>query len=183
MPALETPKAEIGMPMPDFELPSVDDEIYTAAQLMGKKGLVVAFICNHCPFVKAIQTQMVADAKALAALGVNFVAINSNDTLTYPEDSFENMQKVAARHDYSFPYLFDESQAIAKAYDAVCTPDFFGFNNERKLQYRGRLDASGPQRQSTDLPRDLVDAMRLIATTGKGPESQFNSIGCSIKWR
>lgn len=150
---------------------------------MGPQGLLVMFICNHCPYVKAIRTNLVRDTHALQKLGVNSVAIMSNDPKDYPEDSFDNMRAIAEEYHFGFPYLLDESQEIAKAYGAVCTPDFFGYNAAFKLQYRGRFDATGVQAQQSNLPRELFDAMKQIARTGKGPEQQIASMGCSIKWK
>jgi len=141
------------------------------------------FICNHCPFVKAINEKLVRDTGELMELGVNAVAIMSNDPTDYPEDSFENMQRVADEMAYPFPYLVDPTQQVAQAYGAVCTPDFFGYNANLELQYRGRLDESGRQAQTGEVRRDLFLAMRQVAETGRGPEHQVASIGCSIKWR
>ena len=140
------------------------------------------FICNHCPYVKAILPKIARDTAELKVLGINSVAIMSNDIADYPEDSPEHMQRLAREYDFSFPYLHDETQEVAKAYGAVCTPDFFGYNADLKLQFRGRLDASGRQNQP-DTPRELFHAMQLIAETGTGPSEQTPSIGCSIKWR
>jgi hypothetical protein len=140
------------------------------------------FICNHCPYVKAIQLKLVRDTTELMALGVHSVAIMSNDTHTYPEDSFENMQRVARATGYPFPYLLDATQEVARAYGAVCTPDFFGYNARLELQYRGRLDASGRQPGADNVERELFLAMKQVAETGRGPERQLASIGCSIKW-
>lgn len=182
MVSLVTPPGELGMPAPDFDLPGVDGHRYTLADFAGAKALLVMFICNHCPYVKAIEDRIIRDARELAAHGVLSVAISANDPSDYPEDSFESMARRAREKAYPFPYLFDESQAVAKAYGAVCTPDFFGFDARRRLQYRGRLDAS---RKETvpDAPRDLFQAMLQIAETGRGPEQQWPSMGCSIKWR
>ena len=149
----------------------------------GPNGLVVAFICNHCPYVKAVVDRMVRDANDLKEHGVGFVAVNSNDAMAYPEDFFDNMKRFAAAHDFTFPYLHDEDQTVARTYGAACTPDFFGFNGELKLQYRGRLDASRRDAAPPDLRRDLFEAMQRIATTGIGPRDQVASIGCSIKWK
>ena len=140
------------------------------------------FICNHCPYVKAISHKLVRDTRDLQQLGVYSVAIMPNDTETYPEDSFENMQRVARELDYPFPYLIDETQQVARAYGAVCTPDFFGYNADLQLQYRGRLDASGRQPDVGEVRRDLYLAMKQVAETGRGPDEQIASIGCSIKW-
>jgi hypothetical protein len=141
------------------------------------------FICNHCPYVKAIQARLVRDTKELLTLGIGSVAIMSNDPREYPEDSFENMKRVSDEFGYPFPYLLDETQSIAKAYGAVCTPDFFGYNRELGLQYRGRLDESGRNAPGPEVRRDLFEAMRTIAETGYGPSEQTASMGCSIKWR
>jgi len=144
--------------------------------------LLVMFICNHCPYVKSIIDRIIRDTKALKALGLNTVAIMSNDPSEYEADSFKNMQKIAKEMDFSFPYLIDETQEIAKAYGAVCTPDFFGYNANLELQYRGRLDASRKESAPADVKRDLFDAMNQVALTGQGPEAQIPSMGCSIKW-
>ena len=141
------------------------------------------FICNHCPYVKAIRERIVRDTRELMALGINSVAIMSNDPTEYEEDSFENMKTVAGQFQFPFPYLIDETQAVARAYGAVCTPDFFGYNADLQLQYRGRLDASRKETAAEDVKRDLFEAMRQVAETGSGPEDQIPSMGCSIKWR
>jgi len=183
MAALETPVCDFGQPAPDFALLGVDGRIWTLAECMGEKGLLVMFICQHCPYVKAIHDRILRDTRELLGFGIASVAIMSNDTEGYPEDSFANMQKMAREHDYPFPYLLDESQAIAKAYGAVCTPDFFGYNADFKLQYRGRLDASRREAAPDDTIRELFEAMKQVAATGKGPTQQSVSIGCSIKWK
>lgn len=172
-----------GAAAPDFDLPATDGQRWTLARATGPQGLLVVFICNHCPYVLAIVDRLVRDAAALQALGMGVVAISSNDPVAYPEDSFERMGDFARRHGFSFPYLYDESQAVARAYGAVCTPDFFGYNAARQLQYRGRLDASGRQPAAPDTRRELLEAMTLVARTGRGPDEQTPSIGCSIKWR
>jgi hypothetical protein len=141
------------------------------------------FICNHCPYVKAVIDRIGRDARELQKMGIGVAAIMSNDPSEYPEDSFENMQKLAREQDFSFPYLYDATQDVARAYDAVCTPDFFGFNRDLELQYRGRLDASGRAPAAPDVRRELLEAMRQIAATGNGPQEQVASMGCSIKWR
>ena len=182
MVSLQTPVCDFGVPAPDFDLPGVDGRRWSRDACMGERGLLVMFICNHCPYVKAVLDRIVRDTADLQALGVNSVAIMSNDPSDYPEDSFANMQRVAKRNRFSFPYLWDESQAVAKAYGAVCTPDFFGYNAAGALQYRGRLDASRKDAAPTDARRDLFEAMRQVASTGKGPEEQIPSMGCSIKW-
>ena len=179
----ETPICDFGLQVIDFDLPGIDGRNWSREQCRGKNGTLVMFICNHCPYVKAVQERIVSDTNELISLGVNSVAIMSNDPEDYPEDSFDNMKKVAEQLNYPFPYLFDESQDIAKAYGAVCTPDFYGYNNDLELQYRGRLDASGMQPAKTGTKRDLFDAMSQIANSGKGPEHQIPSMGCSIKWR
>lgn len=183
MVSLETPVCDFGLDAIDFSLPGVDGKNWTLQQCSGEKGLLVMFICNHCPYVKAIRERIVRDTADLKALGVNSVAIMSNDPALYEEDSFENMKKVAEQFSFSFPYLLDESQQIAKAYGAVCTPDFFGYNADLKLQYRGRLDASRKETAPDDVRRDLFEAMSQVAETGEGPKDQIPSMGCSIKWR
>lgn len=177
-----TPLCEFDLPCPDFELPGVDGAMHTQASCMGPRGLLVMFICNHCPYVKAIQDRLVSDSQALIAAGVGVVAISANDPADYPEDSFENMKLVAKEWGYPFPYLFDESQKVAKAFGAVCTPDFFGYNRDAGLQYRGRLDASGREPADANVARELRDAMLQVAATGCGPSEQIASMGCSIKW-
>ncbi|MGD8618726.1 MAG: thioredoxin family protein [Gammaproteobacteria bacterium] len=183
MVSLNTPVCEFGKPAVDFALPGVDDEIWTLDKCRGPRGLLVMFICNHCPYVRAIRERLVRDTRELRDLGVNSVAIMSNDPGQYPEDSFENMQAIARQFDFPFPYLLDESQSVAKAYGAVCTPDFFGYNNKLELQYRGRLDASMKQPAPAAAERELFRAMVQIAETGQGPAEQIPGIGCSIKWR
>jgi len=183
MVSLETPVCEFGRPAIDFDLPGVDGRTWTLQDCRGDKGLLVMFICNHCPYVKAVLDRIVRDARDLQALGINSVAIMSNDPTEYPEDSFDNMRQLAESYPLPFPYLYDESQAVAKAYGAVCTPDFFGYNADLQLQYRGRLDASRKQAAPPDVRRDLFEAMQQVAETGQGPEEQIPSMGCSIKWR
>ena len=183
MVSLETPLCDFDKAAIDFSLPGIDNRVWTLEDCRGPSGLLVMFICNHCPYVKAIRERLVRDTRELQGLGVNSVAIMSNDPVLYKEDSFENMRAVARQYDFPFPYLLDESQAIARAYGAVCTPDFFGYNKDLQLQYRGRLDASGMQTASADARRDLFEAMRLVAETGQGPREQVPAIGCSIKWR
>ena len=183
MGALNPPVCDFGLPAVDFDLPGTDGRRYTLADCRGPNGLLVMFICNHCPYVQAVIDRIVRDCRELTALGVGSVAIMSNDVAVYPEDSFENMGQLTRTLDFPFPYLFDETQAVARTYGAVCTPDFFGFNASLELQYRGRLDASGRNPAPPDAPRELFEAMRLIAETGLGPREQTASIGCSIKWR
>jgi peroxiredoxin len=183
MVSLETPVCDFDRPAPDFALPGVDGRVWTLEQCRGARGLLVMFICNHCPYVKAVRERIVRDTHELKGLGVNSVAIMSNDPRDYPEDSFENMRRVAEEYAFPFPYLLDETQEVARAYGAVCTPDFFGYNAELGLQYRGRLDASRKDAAPADAPRDLFVAMKQVAETGRGPEVQIPSMGCSIKWR
>ena len=180
--AAQPPLCDFGWKAVDFSLPATDGKTYTLADVRGPKGLVVMFICNHCPYVKAIVGRIVEDMAALKDDGIGAVAIMPNDTANYPADSFENMKAFAAENAFPFPYLIDESQAVARAYDAVCTPDFFGFNADLELQYRGRLDASRTE-LVPDARRDLLEAMRQVAATGKGPQDQIASMGCSIKWK
>ena len=178
-----TPICNFGWKAPPFSLPGVDGNTYSLADIKGQSGTLVMFICNHCPYVKAVIDRIVRDAKELQGYGINAVAISSNDAVHYPEDSFDNMKRFARTHGFTFPYLYDESQDVARAYDAVCTPDFFGFNDRLELQYRGRLDASRKEAGAADERRELFEAMRDIAKTGKGPPEQIPSIGCSIKWK
>ncbi|MEM8916981.1 MAG: thioredoxin family protein [Pseudomonadota bacterium] len=176
------PICDFGWKALDFSLPGTDGKTYSLADVTGPNGVVVMFICNHCPYVRSVIDRIVADMTELKADGIGAVAINANDTITYPADSFDNMKLFAAENAFSFPYLFDESQDVARAYDAVCTPDFFGFNADLGLQYRGRLDES----RKDAIPgakRELLDAMRQVAKTGNGPTDQIASMGCSIKWR
>lgn len=183
MAALQTPVCDFGRPAPDFALPGIDGRVWTLQDCRGEKGLLVMFICNHCPYVKAVRERIVRDSRELLGHGVRSVAIMSNDPADYPEDSFDNMRRVAAEYDFPFPYLLDETQAVARAYGAVCTPDFFGYDAGLGLQYRGRLDASGREQAPADARRELFEAMVQVARTGRGPVEQVPSIGCSIKWR
>ena len=178
----QAPVCDFGWKAVDFDLPGVDGRRHSLASARGPNGLLLMFICNHCPYVRAIRERLVRDCRELARLGIGSIAIMSNDPADYPEDSFENMQRVAAEFAFPFPYVQDETQAVAKAYGAVCTPDFFGFNSALELQYRGRLDASRKE-PVPGAPRELFDAMAQIARTGKGPAEQSPSIGCSIKWK
>lgn len=179
----ETPADGLGAQAPDFKLPGVDGKTWTLADVRGPRGTLVMFLSNHCPYVKGAIDRIVRDCTELKALGISSVAIMPNDTRAYPADSFDNMQKFAASHGFPFPYLLDASQAIARAYGAVCTPDFFGYNAAGKLQYRGRIDSGGPREPQAGAKRELFEAMKQIAETGRGPEEQIPSIGCSIKWR
>lgn len=183
MVSLETPVCDFGKPAIDFGLTGTDGKVWTLADCRGPRGLLVMFICNHCPYVKAVRSRLVRDARELGALGIGSVAIMSNDPAIQPEDDFENMQRIAREFDFPFPYLMDETQAVARAYGAVCTPDFFGYNDRLELQYRGRLDASRKETAPAGTRRELFEAMRLVAETGQGPAEQIPAIGCSIKWR
>ena len=183
MVSLETPVCDFDLPAIDFSLPGTDGKVWTLEDCRGENGLLVMFICNHCPYVKAIIDRLVRDTNELKALGVNTVAIMSNDVVDYPADSFDNMKLFSQEQGFTFPYLLDESQQVAKNYGAVCTPDFFGYNGDLKLQYRGRLDESRKQAAATDVRRDLFEAMKDVAETGQGPQQQIPSMGCSIKWR
>jgi peroxiredoxin len=178
----QPPVCDLGWKAPDFDLPATDGRRVTLAQARGPRGLLVMFICNHCPYVKAIRDRIIRDARDLQALGIGVVGISANDPADYPEDSFEDMRRVAAGFRYPFAYLFDESQDVARAYGAVCTPDFFGFDAGLGLQYRGRLDASRTS-PVPDARRDLYEAMKAVAETGRGPVEQVPSMGCSIKWK
>lgn len=179
----DTPVCDFGAPAVDFELPGIDGNNWTLQQCRGTNGVLVMFICNHCPYVKAVQERIVRDTRELLQYGINSVAIMSNDTDAYPEDSFENMKNAAQHFNYPFPYLLDETQEVARRYGAVCTPDFFGYNSDMQLQYRGRLDESRKQLAPPDARRELFEAMVQIAETGHGPEKQVPSMGCSLKWK
>ena len=179
---LDTPVCNFGWKAPDFALPDPDGNLYTMNAHLGEKGLLIAFICNHCPYVQAIGHRLAQDTNDLMAEGVNVLAIMSNDYESVPSDSPKAMKETARQYGWKFPYLVDETQQVARLYDAVCTPDFFGLNRDGELQYRGRLDDARMQNE-TNRQRELVEAMRLIAKTGNGPEKQLPSMGCSIKWR
>ena len=168
---------------PNFELPSTGMKLCSRDSLLKENGLLVMFICNHCPYVLSALDRIIKVSRDLSNKEVGVVAISSNDVETYPLDSFENMKKLATTNNFPFPYLFDETQAVARAYGAVCTPDFFGFNNTLGLQYRGRLDSGGKGDLSSDQRNDLYEGMLEVATTGLGPRDQIASIGCSIKWK
>lgn len=176
-------KPMLGERAPDFALPATDGRMVSLGDVAGPKGTVVAFICNHCPYVQAVADRMVADARALAAEGVGFVAISANDVVSHPEDSPAEMVRFAARYGFPFPYLYDESQTVARSYDAACTPEFYGVNAEGVIAYHGRLDEARKEPLPPGAKRELLDAMRQIAATGKGPAEQFPSVGCSIKWK
>ncbi|GAB4217014.1 MAG: thioredoxin family protein [Rhodoferax sp.] len=174
---------DFGWHGPEFELPSVDGSTWRLADVQGECGTLVMFICNHCPYVRAILPRLLTTVRELQDLGIGVAAISSNDVQAYPDDSFEAMQRLARDMDFSFPYLFDESQAVARAWGAVCTPDFLGFNAAGELQYRGQFDASRKEAAPPGSRRDLFEAMRQIAETGQGPREQVPSVGCSIKWK
>ena len=178
---VNTPTVQIGKKAPAFSLPNVDGKLVSLEDQMGPNGILVAFICNHCPYVQAIINRLVKDAKQLQAEGFGVVAIMSNDYHLVPADSPAQMKRFAAQHGFTFPYLVDEDQQVGKAYGAACTPDFFGFNRDGELQYRGRLDDARMGDASNRTP-ELLNAMRQIAATGNGPQKQFPSMGCSIKW-
>ena len=177
----ETPICEFDLPAIDFRLKGVDDQYYDLNSLKGENGLLIMFICNHCPYVKSIISRIIRDTSELKQAGINSVGIMSNDQTEYEEDSFENMKKMALSNNFPFPYLVDETQEVARAYGAVCTPDFFGYNNKLGLQYRGRLDESRKE-SVDDAKRELFEAMKQISRTGRGPDHQIPSMGCSIKW-
>ncbi len=180
---VQTPICDFGKKALPFELNSTDNKIISLEDIKGKNGTLIMFICNHCPYVKAITKEMVEDCAELKKIGVNSVAICSNDSLNYPEDSFENMIKFSNENKFSFPYLIDETQEVAKAYDAVCTPDFFGYNKNLELQYRGRLRELKNYVPVKDGDSELLQAMKKIAESGEGPIDQIPSAGCSIKWK
>jgi peroxiredoxin len=183
MVSLTTPVCDFGWKAPDFRLPGTDGKQWTLGDAMGPNGLLVMFICNHCPYVKAIRPRLVRDLAELKRYGIHAIAIMSNDPTEYAEDSFDNMKKVAGEFGFPFPYVIDESQEVAKAYGAVCTPDFFGFNRDFELQYRGRFDESRKDTAPEGVRRDLFEAMKEIAATQHGPADQVPSMGCSIKWK
>ena len=177
------PVCDFGQKAPDFTLPATDGRTYSLADLKGERGTLVVFMCNHCPYVKAVIDRLIRDAAELKGLGVNTVAISSNDAERYPADGFDNMKRWAEEKRFPFPYLYDESQEVARAYGAVCTPDFFGYDAGLGLQYRGRIDESKKDIAGPGARRELFEAMRGVAETGKGPAEQVPSMGCSIKWR
>lgn len=181
--AATPPVCDFGWRAPDFSLPATDGRTYTLADVAGPNGTLVMFICNHCPYVQAVLTRILRDAADLAAHGIGIAAISSNDVVAYPEDSLDQMTALAEEEAFPFPYLWDETQEVARRYGAVCTPDFFGFNGDGELQYRGRLDASTKAVAPLYARRELYEAMLEVARTGRGPEAQTASIGCGIKWR
>ena len=179
----KTPICDFGKQAENFKLKSTDGKFLTLEDLKGKNGTLIMFICNHCPYVKAIISDVVKDCNVLTEFGVNSVAICSNDVVNYPEDSFENMQIISRKFGFSFPYLFDDTQTVAQSYKAVCTPDFFGYNAELELLYRGRFDDRKTSKQMSANSSELFKGMIEIARTGKPPLNQIPSVGCSIKWR
>jgi peroxiredoxin len=181
--AATTPVCDFGWKAPELDLPGTDGRRHTLASARGPNGVLVMFICNHCPYVKATLDRIVRDCRALAEHGIGSIAIMSNDPTEYPEDSFDNMVRVAKANDFPFPYVLDATQEVARAYGAVCTPDFFGFDRDLGLQYRGRIDASGRSAAPPGARRELFEAMVQVARTGQGPREQVPSMGCSIKWR
>jgi peroxiredoxin len=181
--AVSPPVCDFGWKAPAFQLPATDGKSYALSDIAGTNGTLIMFICNHCPYVLAVLDRIIRDARELQALGIGVAAICSNDATTHPDDSFENMKRMAEERGFPFPYLHDEDQKVARTWDAACTPDFFGFNAAGELQYRGRLDASGRNPAPPDAPRELFEAMRQIAETGRGPAEQVPSMGCSIKWK
>ncbi len=181
--AATPPLCDFGWRAPDFSLPGTDGRRASFADVAGANGTLIIFMCNHCPYVKAILDRIIRDANDLRTLGIGVAGICSNDADAYPADSFEKMRELAREMAFPFPYLHDESQEVARSYDAVCTPDFFGFDKDGGLQYRGRLDVSRAQPGPADLRRDLFEAMKQVAETGHGPEAQIPSMGCSIKWK
>ena len=182
MPAVNTPICEFGWQAKNFSLPSTNNEIIELKKARGRKGTLVMFICNHCPYVVSTLDEIIFEANELIKNEIEVIAISSNDVSTHPEDSFENMKQLSKDKNFPFPYLYDETQEVAKAYNAACTPDFFGFNSNNELQYRGRLEESKME-IIPNARKELLDAMKLIAETGKGPVDQIPSIGCSIKWK
>ena len=177
------PVCDFGWQAPDFTLPATDGRVLSRTDVAGPNGTLVMFICNHCPYVLAVLDRIIRDASDLQNLGVGVVAISANDATAYPQDGFDKMAEMAKARHFPFPYLYDADQSVARAYDAACTPDFFGFNADGALQYRGRLDASRREAGPADLRRDLYEAMRGVAETGQGPRDQVASMGCSIKWK
>jgi peroxiredoxin len=180
--AVDTPVCNFGWPAVDFDLADPEGRRFSLANVRGANGTLVMFICNHCPYVRAVADRLAGDARELQRLGIGVIAIMSNDYRRYPEDAPKKMVAFARQHGFTFPYVVDETQDVARAYGAVCTPDFFGFNATLELQYRGRLDESGMQFKP-DARRELLEAMIRVAETGEGPRDQIASMGCSIKWR
>jgi len=183
MALLETPEKNVAFQAVSFDLQGVDGEYYNLEKIKGAKGMLLIFMCNHCPYVKAIINRLNEDIRKLQEIGIGVAAIMPNDTNKYPADSFENMIVFAKEHNFTYPYLIDPSQQTAKNYGAVCTPDIFGFNAEGKLQYRGRVDSAGPNEADVETEREMLMAMKEIAETGLTSSEQFPSMGCSIKWK
>lgn len=181
--AVSPPICDFGAPIIDFSLPDPQGRPVALADIAGTHGTLVMFICNHCPYVQSVIDRIVRDAAAMQAAGIGVVAISANDVQEYPQDGPDQMRIEAEKHGFSFPYIYDETQRVARDYGAVCTPDFFGYNADGALQYRGRLDASGRKAGPQDARRELLEAMLMIAETGKGPADQIPSMGCSIKWK
>ena len=182
MARMETPICDFGWKAVDFDLEGVDGERYSLADVRGERGTLIMFICNHCPYVRAVIDRIVRDVTELQRMGIGAAAVMPNDTDAFPDDSFENMKVFARDHGFTFPYLIDRTQEVAKVYGAVCTPDFFGFNRDLGLQYRGRLDESRKE-AAPNARRELFEAMQQVAETGEGPREQIPSMGCSIKWK
>lgn len=181
--AQDTPVCDFGWQAPDFTLPATDSKAYNLADIRGPKGTLIIFMCNHCPYVRCVLDRIIRDGNDLQNLGIGVAAISANDAQSYPQDSFDEMVKLSQDNSFPFPYLYDETQNVARNYGAACTPDFFGFDAQDGLQYRGRLDASRQQAGPADLRRDLYEAMKQVAEAGNGPVDQIPSIGCSIKWK
>jgi len=181
--AVSPPVCDFDQKAPAFSLPGTDGKTYDLSTISGPRGTLVMFICNHCPYVRSVLDRIIRDTRELQALGVGVVAISSNDAQAYPQDGPQAMAELAREKDFPFPYLYDADQSVARAYGAVCTPDFFGYNGDFGLQYRGRLDASRKEAGDPDLRRELFEGMRQVAQTGQGPQDQIPSMGCSIKWK
>ncbi len=180
---VQPPLCAFGWAAPTFTLAATEGAVHALADIRGKHGTLIVFLCNHCPYVLASVDRMVRDMNELMEMGIGCAAICSNDADQYPQDSFEHMGRFASDHQFTFPYLHDETQEVARAYEAFCTPDFFGFNADLELQYRGRLDSNRVNHIDPTAPRELVEAMKMVTETGKGPETQFSSMGCTIKWK
>lgn len=181
--AVSPPVCDFGASWHDFSLQGTDGRNHKLTDIAGESGTLVMFICNHCPYVQSIIDRIVRDAKELQQIGIGVVAISANDVAEYPQDGPEEMKRLAERRGFTFPYLYDDTQATARAYGAECTPDFFGYNADGQLQYRGRLDSSTRSAGPENARRELFEAMKLIAETGQGPREQIASMGCSIKWK
>lgn len=181
--AVSPPVCDFGALWHDFRLPDTDGRTCSLSDIAGPRATLIMFICNHCPYVQSIIDRVVRDTRQMQAAGIGVVAISANDADEYPQDGPDQMRAEAARHGFTFPYLYDETQAVARAYGAECTPDFFGYNAKGELQYRGRFDISARTPGPSGARRELLEAMLQIAETGKGPENQVASMGCSIKWK